>query len=102
MDDDDQFKEVLGPLFDELSKLDVEGLTIRDILASREFKRVENTTFVLQMPVSGKTALELASAVEHWAGEECEECVSYLMTFTANLVVSLWDTIMLSLEIGDE
>lgn len=102
MDEDERFKEVLGPLFDELSKLDNEGMTIREILASKELKQIENTTYVLQMPVGGKVALDLASALEHWVTEQCEECTEFLLMFTTQFVMNLWDTIMISLEEENE
>jgi hypothetical protein len=102
MDDYDQFKEVLGPLFDEMSKLDVEGLTLKEILTNKEFKEIKATTYVMQMPISGETAVDLATSLEHWVTEECSDCEDHLKMFTVQFVINLWDTIMMSLEIEDE
>ena len=102
MDEYEQFREVLGPLFEEMSKLDDDGLSIREILTNKEFRQIKNTTYVLQMPVSGETAVELATSLEHWVTEKCKECEDYLRIFTVQFVINLWDTIMISLEEGDE
>jgi hypothetical protein len=102
MDDEQKFKEVLGPLFDELSKLDEEGLTIGEILTSKEFEQIKSTTYVMQMPISGETAVELATSLEHWVTEQCKECSTHMNMFTVELVISLWDTIMMSLDVEDE
>lgn len=102
MDDEQKFKEVLGPLFDELSKLDEDGLTISEILTNKEFEQIKATTYVMQMPISGETAVELATALEHWVTEQCKECSTHLNMFTVDFVISLWDTIMISLEVENE
>jgi hypothetical protein len=102
MDDEQKFKEVLGPLFDELSKLDEDGLTISEILTNKEFEQIKSTTYVMQMPISGETAVDLATSLEHWVTDECKECSNHLNMFTMQFVISLWDTIIMSLEVEDE
>jgi hypothetical protein len=100
-DSDHEFKAVLGPLFEELSALTPSTMNMDTILTSAEKKKISESMYAVQMPISGSFALELASAMDDLA-EGCELCSEYMIEFAARFVYGLWDTIMMQMEIEDE
>ena len=101
-DEEQQFRDVLGPLFDELSELDIDDFAIDELLTSDEFKRISETTYVMQMPIQGKTAIDLATSIDHWTETQCQDCSDYLHMFTMQFAINLWQTILIDLEGDDE
>ncbi len=100
-DDDNEFEAVLGPLFDELSALTPATMNMNNILTEAEKQKIGSSMYMVQMPISGAYALELAHAMDDLA-DGCEVCAEYMLGFAARFVYGLWDTIMTQMEIEDE
>ncbi len=100
-DNDYEFQAVLGPLFDELSALTPATMDMNTILTSAEKKKIGASMYMVQMPISGSYALELAQAMDGLA-EGCESCAEGMIEFAARFVYGLWDTIMTQMEVEDE
>lgn len=100
-DGENEFRAVLGPLFEELSTLNPFSLTMDEILTEAEKKRIRLHTYMVQVPISGDYALDLAASVDHSSGG-CIECDAFLTDFAIRFIIGLWETIMQSLEMGEE
>jgi hypothetical protein len=100
-DYENEFKAVLGPLFDELSELTPASLTLDKMLTDLEKSKIRESMYMVQIPFSGSFALELAAALDHTVCG-CLNCAEYLSDFATRFIVSLWDTILMSMEVEDE
>lgn len=102
-DEEARFREVLGPLFDELSttnnSLDV---SINELLSGREYEKIKLTTYIMQMPIQGSAAIDLATSIDHWTETNCEECSDFLHLFAVQFTINLWETILADMENDDE
>lgn len=101
-DEEERFREVLGPLFDEMSSDYETSVSINDLLTSDEFDRIGSTTYLMQMPVQGTTAIDLATSIDHWTDTRCEECGNFLHLFAMQFTINLWNTIFIDLENDNE
>lgn len=103
MDDEEQrFREVLGPLFDEMTSEYEVDISIKELLTSDEFDQIRSTTYLMQMPIQGETAIDLATSIDHWTATQCMECGNYLHMFAMQFTINLWNTIFTDLGDDDE
>ena len=96
--DEARFREVLGPVFDELSQKDFMDIPINELVSSDDFDKIKLTTYMMQMAIQGSVAIDLATSIDHWTETDCEECSNFLHLFTMQFTINLWQTILADLE----
>lgn len=95
---DEEFKAILGDAFDELNAKGNELIESIEGISVERMERIRNTSFQINVPMTGQYALDLAESLIHAEDDGCIDCLEYLADFVSAFIYTTWKRIMEEVE----